>query len=50
MFAPAQLLSNWLEQRPSNQGDLDLSVTGVVGRVYYTGLDLILISFSYCST
>jgi hypothetical protein len=22
IFAPAQLLRNWLEQRPSNQGDL----------------------------
>jgi transketolase N-terminal domain/subunit len=25
MFAPAQILRNWCEQRPSNQGDLDKS-------------------------
>jgi hypothetical protein len=36
MFAPPQLLRNWREQRPSNQGDLDWSVVGEVGRVYYT--------------
>jgi hypothetical protein len=47
MFAPTQLLR---EQRPSNQGDLDSSVREEVGRVYYTGLDLLLISFLYCST
>jgi hypothetical protein len=28
MLSPAQLLRNWREQRPSNQGDLDSSVTG----------------------
>jgi hypothetical protein len=50
LFVPAQLLRNWHEQRPSNQGYLDSSVTGKVGRVYYTGVDLILISFSYRST
>jgi hypothetical protein len=50
MFAPARLLGNWSEQRPSNQGDPDLSVTGEVGRVYYTGVDLLLISFSYRNT
>jgi hypothetical protein len=27
MFAPAQLLRIWREQRPSNQGDLDSSAT-----------------------
>jgi hypothetical protein len=31
MFAPAQLLRNWREQRPSNKGDLDSSVTGRMG-------------------
>jgi hypothetical protein len=50
MFASVQLLRNWREQRPSNQGDLDSSVTGEGGRVYYTGVDLLLISFLYrCS-
>jgi hypothetical protein len=38
------------EQRPSNQGDLDSSVTGEVGRVYYTGVGLLLVSFLYRST
>jgi hypothetical protein len=28
MFAPAQLLRNWRDQRPSNQGVLDLNFTG----------------------
>jgi hypothetical protein len=49
MFAPAQLL-RWSKQRPSNQGDLDSSVTGKVGRVYYTGVDLLLILFLCQST
>jgi hypothetical protein len=43
MILPSHLLSNWREQRPSNQGDLDSSVTGEVGRVYYTGVDLLMI-------
>jgi hypothetical protein len=30
------------EQRPSNQGDLDSSVTREVGRVYYIGVNLLL--------
>jgi hypothetical protein len=34
MFAPAQLLRNWREQRPSSQGDLISNVTGEVGKVY----------------
>jgi hypothetical protein len=46
----AQLLHNWREQRPSNQGDLDPIVTVKVGRVYYTAVDLLLISFLYRST
>jgi hypothetical protein len=37
-FPFAQLLSNWHEQRPSNQGDLDSNVTGDIGRVYYKGV------------
>jgi hypothetical protein len=41
MFAPVQLLRNWRKQRPSNKGDLDSSVTSGVGRVYYTGADLL---------
>jgi hypothetical protein len=45
LFALAQLLRNWREQRPSNEGDLYSSVTGEVGRVCYTWVDLLLISF-----
>jgi hypothetical protein len=37
MFAPAQRLRNWLDQRPSNQGDLDSSVTGEDARVLHGG-------------
>jgi hypothetical protein len=37
MFAPAQFLRNWREQRPCIQGDLDSRVSVEVGRVYYTG-------------
>jgi hypothetical protein len=43
MFTPAQLWRNWREQRPSNEGDLDSGVTGDVWRVYYMGVDLILL-------
>jgi hypothetical protein len=31
MYAPSQLLCNWHEQQPNNQGDLDSSVMGEVG-------------------
>jgi hypothetical protein len=41
------VLRKWREQRPSNQGDLDSSVTGEAGRIYYTGVDLLLISSLY---
>jgi hypothetical protein len=37
MVAPAQLLHNWHEQRPSNQGGLDSSVTRDTGIVCYMG-------------
>jgi hypothetical protein len=37
VFTPAQVLHNWREQRPSNQGDLDSSVTGAVWRVLDRG-------------
>jgi hypothetical protein len=47
MFAPAELLRNWRGQRPSNMADLDSGVKGEVGRVYYTGVDLLLISFVF---
>jgi hypothetical protein len=50
MFAPAQRLRNWREQRPSNLDDLDSSVTWYVGREYYTEVDLLLIQFLYRST
>jgi hypothetical protein len=45
MFAPAQLLRNRREQRPSKQSDLDSSATRKVGRFYYTEVELLLISF-----
>jgi hypothetical protein len=41
--APAQLLGNRREQRPSNQGHHDSIVTGEAGTVYYTGVCLVLI-------
>jgi hypothetical protein len=50
MFTPAQLLRNWCEERPSNHGDLDSIITGEVGRVYYMGVDQLLISFLYRGT
>jgi hypothetical protein len=34
LFAPAKLLHNWRQQRPSNQGELNLSVTGENGKPY----------------
>jgi hypothetical protein len=37
MFAPAQLLRNWREQRPSNQGDFDTSIMGEVETVLLHG-------------
>jgi hypothetical protein len=43
IFAPAQFLRNWCRQRPSNRNDLDSSVTREVGRVYDTGVDLLMI-------
>jgi hypothetical protein len=49
MFATAQFLLNWRGQRPSDKDDLDFSVTGEIGGVYYTGVDLLQISFLYRS-
>jgi hypothetical protein len=49
-LALEQLLRNWRKQRPSKQGDLESSVTVEVGIVYYTGVDLHLISFLRRST
>jgi hypothetical protein len=49
MFTPAQLLHNWPQQWPSNQGDLDSSVVGRLGH-WERGVDLILISFLYYNT
>jgi hypothetical protein len=43
MFVPAQSLRDWCEQRPSNQGDLDSSVTEDAGRVCYTEVELLMI-------
>jgi hypothetical protein len=45
MFAPYQPMRSWREQRPSNKGYFDLSVTGEAWRA-----NLLLISFLYCST
>jgi hypothetical protein len=42
-FVPTQLLRNLLEQRPSNEVDLDYSVTGDTEIVYYMRTDLLLI-------
>jgi hypothetical protein len=50
MFASAQRLRNRREQRPSNQDDADVSVTGEVWSVYYTKVDLLLIYFLCRST
>jgi hypothetical protein len=50
MFTSARLLCNWRDQRPSNQDDLDSSVTRETGRVYYMGVDLLPISFLYRRT
>jgi hypothetical protein len=50
MLLPAQLLRSWLEQQPRKQSVLDSSITGEVGRVYFTEVDLLLISFVYHST
>jgi hypothetical protein len=47
---PCSCLRNWREQRPSKQGYLDSNIKGEVGRVYYTGMELLLISFFYRST
>jgi hypothetical protein len=44
MFASAQLLHNWREQRPSDEDELDTSVTGEAGRVHCTAADLLLVS------
>jgi hypothetical protein len=49
MFAHAQLLRNWREQRPSNQGDLDSSATVKVSRVYYTGGGGTCFGFHFCT-
>jgi hypothetical protein len=37
MFEPAQLMRNWREQRPSNQGGLDPSVTREDGSLLHRG-------------
>jgi hypothetical protein len=44
------ILSSWRERRPSNQGDLDSSVTGEVGRVLHGGGNASGVPFLYCST
>jgi hypothetical protein len=44
VFGTAQLWRNWREQRPSNHGDLDPSITGDVGRGCYTKAGFLVIS------
>jgi len=43
-FTPAQLLCNWHEQRPSNEGDLDSGSTERLGR---PGVDFIFLSYTW---
>jgi hypothetical protein len=43
MFASAYIMCYWCEQRPSNKSGLELIVTVQVGRVYYTGVDLLVV-------
>jgi hypothetical protein len=43
MFVAVRRLCNWREQRPSNKGDLDSSVTEEIGRVHNTRANLLLI-------
>jgi hypothetical protein len=47
MFALAQLLRNWCDRQPSNNGDLELSVTGEVGK--YTASGWTCFSFHFCT-
>jgi hypothetical protein len=50
MLVATQLLRSWCEQRPSNQVGSVSSIMGEDGRVYYTELNPLLISFIYRST
>jgi hypothetical protein len=50
IFEPAQLLSNWDEQRPSNKGDVDASVTMRLGESITRQPNLIFISVRDCCT
>jgi hypothetical protein len=43
MFASVRGLRSWREQRPSNECDVDSSVTREVGKVYYTELYVLLV-------
>jgi hypothetical protein len=45
IVAPAQLLRNWCEQRPSNQCYFPSGVTTEIRGVCYTGMDVLLILF-----
>jgi hypothetical protein len=45
MFAHAQLLRNWLEQRPSKEGDLDWSITGKFEKSITWGWTCVLFHF-----
>jgi hypothetical protein len=44
MLGPAQLLRNWSEQGPSNQGDLDFTITGGFWECVLHCVDLLLIA------
>jgi hypothetical protein len=45
MLTFAELLRECREQRPRNKDDVDSSLTEEVDRVYYTGEELLLITF-----
>jgi hypothetical protein len=49
MVSFAQLLCSWCVLLPSNQGYLDSNVSREVGRVYYVGEDVFVMSFLYLS-
>jgi hypothetical protein len=49
-LASAQLLRNWGERRPSNQGDCVSSATGETRCAYHREADLFLVSFMNHST
>jgi hypothetical protein len=49
VFTPAQFCAAGVSSGPSDRGDHELGGLGEIGRVYCVGVDLLLISFLYCS-